>query len=158
MRIALRILILCCSFLVSCKKDDIILSDGDYLIFGHFYGMCQGEQCIEIFRLESTQLLEDSRDQYPSHSSFYDADFTILLDAKKFDAVKDLTDFIPAQLLNQPNGTIGQPDAGDWGGLYIEYKKDGVRRFWLLDKMESNVPADFHEFINKVEEKIDLLQ
>lgn len=145
-------------FLSSCNKKCDHLSADDYLVFGHFYGMCQGEACIEIFRLEDKRLLEDSRDEYPSHSNFYNADFSRVLSTQQFDDVKDLTDFFPTDLLSESNHTIGQPDAGDWGGLYIEYQKDGERYFWILDKMKSNVPSKYHEFIDKVEAKIALLQ
>jgi hypothetical protein len=60
----------------------------------------------------------------------------------------------PTDLLYETSTIIGQPDAGDWGGLYIEYSFDGVRKFWLLDKMTSNVPARYHDFIDDVNEKI----
>lgn len=36
-------------FLISCKKDnEVNLSKTDYIIFGHFYGECIGEQCVKI--------------------------------------------------------------------------------------------------------------
>ena len=48
--------------LTSCEKDDNLeLSTSDYIIFGHFYGKCVGEQCIEIFRLENEKLFEDTK-------------------------------------------------------------------------------------------------
>jgi hypothetical protein len=33
-----------------------------------------------------------------------------------------------------------------------------VRRYWLIDQMKSNVPVQYHEFIDKVNEKVNLLQ
>jgi len=60
-------------------------------------------------------------------------------------------------LLDDHDTIIGQPDAGDWGGLYIEYNKDAVRRYWLLDQMKSNVPEYLYDFIDKVNEKIALI-
>jgi len=141
----------------SCRKDNIVLSSSDYLIFGHFYGECFGEECIEIFRLEQNQLLEDTKDVYPNSTSFYNGNY-ILLPQQKFDYAKDLINFFPSDLLTEPNTVIGQPDAGDWGGLYIEYNIDGTRKFWLLDQMKSNVPSKYHNFIDKVNEKITLIQ
>jgi hypothetical protein len=61
--------------LTSCKKDNIKLSSSDYIIFGHFYGMCTGEQYFEIFRLEKDKLFEDTKDQYPSRIDFYDGNY-----------------------------------------------------------------------------------
>ena len=144
--------------LISCKKEDNIeLSKSDYIIFGHFYGECFGEQCVEIFRLEQDKLFEDTKDKYPSRNSFYEGNY-FLLSQQKFNDTKDLNDSFPADLLNETNTVIGQPDAGDWGGLYIEYNFNGIRKFWLLDQMTTNVPTKYHNFIDKVNEKISLLK
>jgi hypothetical protein len=145
----------------SCKKgnnvEPIILSESDYLMFGHFYGECGGANCIRIFRLESNQLLEDTRDIYPSSNNFYDGNF-VLLSQQRLNIAKDLVNDFPMDLLNEPKNVIGQPDAGDWGGLYIEYNYKGVRKFWLLDQMKSNVPTKYHNFIDKINDKIRLLR
>ena len=143
--------------LTSCnKEDEIKLSDGDYLVFGHFYGECMGEACVEIFKLEDSRLLEDSKDIYPGQSNFYEGNY-YELSKENYEQVKDIIDFFPENLLNENELVIGQPDAGDWGGLYIEYNYKGVRKFWLLDQMKSNVPNYLHEFIDEVNEKIDLI-
>lgn len=42
----------------SCKKDTIAQSNLDYIIFGHFYGECSGERCIENFKLEKDKIFE----------------------------------------------------------------------------------------------------
>lgn len=146
-------------FMVSCdeKADGIKLSDSGYLVFGHFYGMCQGERCIEIFRLEEDKLLEDTKDEYPSRNDFYVGNF-VELSRQKFDKTKDLTNYFPTSLLTETDTVIGMPDAGDWGGLYVEYNFNGVRKFWVLDQMTSNVPTKYHTFIDKVNEKITQLQ
>jgi len=141
----------------SCKKDNVILSTSDYIVFGHFYGECGGEQCIEIFRLEQNKLLEDTRDIYPNSTSFYNGNYN-LLTQQKFNDAKDLLLFFPNDLLIETNTVIGEPDAGDWGGLYIEYNYNGTRKFWLLDQKKSNVPSKYHNFIDKVNEKIKLIQ
>jgi hypothetical protein len=116
-----------------------------------------GEQCVEIFRLEKEKLCEDTKDQYPNSNDFYSGNY-VQLSQQKFDATKDLTNCFPTDLLNETDIVIGQPDAGDWGGLYIEYNFNGVRKFWLLDQNKSNVPTKYHDFIDKVNEKIELLQ
>lgn len=133
------------------------LSASEYLIFGHFYGMCMGETCVEIYRLEKDQLLEDTRDRYPATTGFYNGSYE-RLSQKKFDDCKDLISYFPVSLLSEPGNVIGQPDAGDWGGLYIEYNFNGLRKFWLLDQMKTNVPVKYHAFIDKVNEKITLLK
>ncbi len=142
---------------VSCKKETSTANSSDYLIFGHFYGMCGGEQCVEIFKLDNCRLYEDSRDIYPNRDTFYVGAYSQLSN-QQFNAVEDLMDFFPQDLLNESDTVIGMPDAGDWGGFYIEYNFNGTRRFWILDKMKTNVPSQYHAFIDKLNEKISLLQ
>ena len=143
--------------LTSCEKDDLELSNSDYIIFGHFYGECIGEQCVEIFRLEKDKLFEDTKDRYPNSADFYMGNW-IQLSQQKFNDTEDLISWFPTDLLNETSTVIGQPDAGDWGGLYVEYNANGIRKFWLLDQKKSNVPTKFHDFIDRVNEKITLLQ
>ena len=144
----------------SCKKEKIgsklVLLESDYLVFGHFYGECFGANCISIFKLENSRLLEDTKDTYPTSNNFYVGSYN-QLSQEKFNAAKDLVDDFPTDLLNESKNVIGQPDAGDWGGIYVEYYHNGVHRFWLLDKMKSNVPIKYHNFIDKVNAKIKLL-
>jgi hypothetical protein len=143
--------------LFGCKKDHLLNDSNDYLIFGHFFGECGGPNCIEIFKLSHTELMEDTLDHYPSSTDFYEGQY-VLLSQSKFDQTKDLTTFFPTPLLNETTKVIGQPDAGDWGGLYIEYHINGIRKFWLIDLMKTNVPANYYAFIDKVTEKIAQLQ
>lgn len=144
---------------ISCKQHNgtAPTAETEYLIFGHFYGFCHGEQCIEIFKLSATQVLEDTTDVYPSSSDFYNGKF-IALSQAKFDSVQTIVNFFPTDLLSEPNTVIGQPDAGDGGGLYIEYNYNGTRKFWLLDKMKNNVPTKYHEFIDEVNRRVEMLQ
>ena len=139
--------------LTSCKKQ---ANEKDYLIFGHFYGECLGENCVEIFKLESDRILEDENDNYPKQETYYIGNFSEL-DKLKFEEIKDLLGFFPRDLLNESSSVIGQPDAGDWGGIYIEYNFNSVREFWLIDQMQSHIPTYLHEFVDKTNEKIELI-
>lgn len=138
------------------KEEDEVKLETDYLIFGHFFGLCAGETCVEIFKLEASQLYEDSNDNYPGSTDFYDADFSTL-PSSIFEEVEDLEGFFPTALLDETDTVIGQPDAGDWGGLYIEYKAGDLRKFWLLDLNTNNVPETYHDFINAVQSKIQFI-
>lgn len=143
--------------LISCHADEAGLSKSGYIIFGHFYGECSGERCVEIFRLEQERLFEDTKDEYPNGGAFYEGNY-VQLSQQKFESTKDLIGAFPTDLLYEKNTVLGQPDAGDWGGLYIEYNFNGVRKFWLVDQMKSNVPAKYHNFMAEVNEKITQLQ
>lgn len=145
------------AILMSCEEDNETKpSESEYLIFGHFYGFCEGEACIEIYKLENDRLSEDTNDNYPTSTHYYDGNYTELSDSK-FNLVKDLPDFIPAELLNNNDKIIGGPDAADGGGIYIEYYRDGVKQSWLIDNEKSNVPDYLHGFIDEVHERISLI-
>lgn len=155
-----KLVLLLCIFtlaLTACKKNSLQLSDSDYLVFGHFYGECNGDKCIQIYRLEKNQLLQDTKHSYPSSANFYAANY-IPLSQQKWVIAEDLIDYFPTDLLTEPKNVIGQPDAGDWGGLYVEYNFNGTKKFWLIDKMKSNVPNKYWNFIDKINEKIMQLQ
>lgn len=139
--------------LFSCQKDSSAVS---YLIFGHFYGECWGEQCVEIFRLKDGQLSEDRNDDYPSGSSRYEGNYR-RLSHSLYKKVQDLYAQVPIDLLKEERTIIGQPDAGDWGGLYIEYAGDDQRRFWLLDQKKDNIPNDLWGFVDLVSAKIKII-
>ena len=145
------------AIIISCKDEhETIVTPGD-MIFGHFYGECIGEACIEIFKLETDSLMEDTLDTYPSAHDFYQGSY-ILLSDDKHTIAKKLLNYFPLDLLDEKDTVIGSPDAADGGGLYIEYNFGNIRKFWLLDQMKSNVPEKYHEFIDKVNETIVMIQ
>ncbi len=146
------------SIMFGCKKEEITPANTEnYLVFGHFFGFCFGEKCIEIFKVSDIEVSEDSLDKYPQRDTFYKGNFKTLSN-DKFLAVKDISNTFPTALLSEKDTVIGMPDAGDWGGFYIEYKKDGVHKFWILDKLKTNVPEKYHAFMKQMEDKITILQ
>lgn len=147
------LILLAVIFSLGCSsKNDVPVYNGDYLIFGHFYGFCLGETCIETFKLTSDTLYEDTNDQY-THESF---NFEVM-DDTKFEAVKDLADAFPTKLLEEKEATFGCPDCADGGGLYIEYSRNGTVKSWRIDQIKGNVPSYLHSFMDKVNEKISLI-
>ncbi|MFD0990208.1 hypothetical protein ACFQ1R_08880 [Mariniflexile jejuense] len=140
-------------FLVACSSNDSInLDNDDYLIFGHFYGFCIGESCIETFKLTNNKLYEDSIDNYASEPF----DFEVL-NNEKFEQVKDLIDAFPTKLLKEKEAILGCPDCADGGGIFIEYSKNGVVKRWKIDQMKYNVPEYLHAFMDAVNGKIALI-
>lgn len=146
------LLLLC----ASCAYLDLDPAESDYVVFGTFAGFCQGERCIEIYKLTSRKLYEDRRDKYPLPDKPYDGDFQ-LLSKDYFEKVKAFPSDVPAQLLNTPNGVIGQPDAGDWGGYYFEISKNGKKQFWLIDTMQANLPEYLRPFATEIQNYIALI-
>ena len=66
-------------------------------------------------------------------------------------------DFFPSQLLNEKKTTIGCPDCADGGGLFIQYSENGNVKSWRIDQEKDNVPHYLHNLIDKVNEKIKII-
>ena len=144
----------------SVAKDEYAgTGEFEYMVFGHFYGECAGEGCVEIFRLDGEGLYEDSTDVYPNALSPYNGKYYSLPE-EKFELVKDLIYEFPQELYAEPQIIIGVPDGGDWGGVYVEMKyknEPGLTGFWLLDQNEANMPQVYNEFVDKINDKIVLI-
>ncbi len=148
-KIILRFLTI--AVLLSCNNDynEIEINEKNFLIFGHFYGECIGEVCVETFKLTNKSLYEDTIDDYNGQNMEFAE-----LGNEKFVEVKNLTDFFPIQLLNQNETDFGCPDCADGGGLFIQYSENGNLNSWRIDQDKSNVPEYLHQFMDKVNEKI----
>ncbi|QNH63099.1 hypothetical protein [Hymenobacter sediminicola] len=147
------------SLATSCKKDaDSASHETSELVFGQFYGFCAGERCIEIYRLntDAGTLEEDTADRYPHLAQAYTGQY-IPLAASYYAQVRDLPQLIPAQLLQQPDGTIGTPDAADGGGYYVSLFDNGTRRFWLIDTQKNNIPDALHPLVDTLRVRIQRL-
>jgi hypothetical protein len=140
--------------LISCNNNDdsIEINEQNFLIFGHFYGKCIGEGCVETFKLTDKKLFEDTIDDYIGQNFEF-----IELENDKFEKVKNLVDFFPNQLLNKSETVFGCPDCADGGGLFIQYSESGNLKSWRIDQSKNNVPTYLHNFIDKVNEKIGLI-
>ncbi len=141
--------------LFACNKDDdseININEQNFLIFGHFYGECFGEGCVETFKLTDKSLYEDTIDDYNGQNMEF-----VELENETFEQVKNIMDFFPNQLLNQNETVFGCPDCADGGGLFIQYSENGNKKSWRIDQVKDNVPTYLHNFIDKVNEKIELI-
>jgi len=153
------ILTAACLFISCDKTDDPVdptaeNGTGDTLIFGHYFGECLGESCVEIFRLTATDLAEDRKDTYAGAGDF---DFETL-SQDKFELVKNLISEIPEELIAEEDQTFGCPDCGDWGGNYISWISSGETQTWNIDMVQESIPDYLHDFMDSVNEKIQLLR
>jgi len=136
------------------KDEEGDLSTDDYLIFGHYHGFCSGETCIETFQIEDNSLYEDTKDKYWTLDDF---DF-VALSVDQYKKVKDIIDHIPSQLWNEPNEKVfGCPDCYDQGGYMVQQKKNGTVRSWILDSNPNDVPEYLHDFMQKINDAIILI-
>ena len=145
-------LLMLCSLLNCTATDNTEINKNDYIIFGHFHGKCVGKSCIENYKLTSDTLYEDLKNDY-SHTEY---EF-VALNNDTFNQVKNLLDFFPSKLLNEKESVLGCPDCADQGGIYIELSKEGVVKSWRIDSQKEAVPSYLHNFMDKVNEKIVLI-
>jgi hypothetical protein len=147
------------STLTACQQADVSPLSANTFTFGSFYGECAGESCIEIFRLDLTQqtLEEDVADTYPSFTAPYQGRYVPRSQAA-YQRALPLRPLLPTQLLDNPATVIGQPDAGDWGGYYVEVTQNGTRRFWLIDTQKANIPPYLHAFTDSLRTHIQALK
>jgi hypothetical protein len=148
--------------LASCDRERVAPAEeqtNDYLVFGRYAGMCRGEHCIDIFKINKSakQLFEDTKDSYPRADQPYDGTYE-RRSQTLYEQVQTLPDQVPAQLLTQPVGIVGQPDFADGGGYYVEVSDNGQRKFWLIDTQKSNIPSYLHPFVDELATKISRLQ
>lgn len=139
---------------ISCNNvdDSIEIIENNYLIFGHFYGECVGEGCIETYKLTNEKLFEDITDDYSGQNLEF-----VELENDLFLEVNDLVDFFPNQLLDETETIIGCPDCADGGGLFIQYSDNEDIMAWRIDQNKNNVPTYLHDFMDKVNEKIQII-
>jgi hypothetical protein len=152
--IGICFLLLITGFL-SCneQEDDVSFEPKGTLIFGHFYGLCIGETCIETFKLEGAKLFEDTLDQYFGNTYSF-----IELSNVQYLNVENLKSKIPSQLLASPDETFGCPDCADGGGFFVHYQDAGSTKSWRIDMNKDNVPKYLHDFMDELSSKIALLQ
>lgn len=139
----------------ACREDGgIDLEEDEYLIFGHYYGFCVGEECVETFKLTNEKLYEDISDSYAGQGTFQFQE----LRADQFELVKDLINDFPEKLLDEESQTFGCPDCADQGGLYISFKDRGKEaKFWKIDQDKNQVPTNLHVFMDEVNQKIAII-
>lgn len=122
----------------------------DYIIFGSFYGMCVGDDCVANFKLTDDDLYKDQNDSYAGMKDFSFKK----LSAEKFEVAKDLYSKIPSKLLSSESQTFGCPDCADQGGIYLAISRDGSVKEWKIDQDKDNIPGYLHDFVDEVNAKI----
>ena len=161
-KLHLLILIITTVLLSSCEKEKEIIEDEiedtiedtDYIVFGHFYNLCSGETCHEYFKLTEDKLYEDSLDNFFGNGPF---DY-VELSSEDFDLVIDIVNYFPSELLNEEAEYFGCPDCWDQGGFLIQHCENGILKTWKIDRQRDEVPEYLYDFLDKIDEKIDLLE
>lgn len=143
--------------LASCASSD---ESGDIdqevtLLFGYYKGLVPGGDLSDIYLLNSSNLYLDSLGNYPSNG-FYEGEYTEM-DNSDFQIAQDLISFFPSELFDEFENYVGCPDCADQGGIYVEYERGDQHSFWNIDNQKDALPEYLHEFVDKISEKVILL-
>ncbi len=142
--------------LASCQDTQLVDSEAEFIVFGHFNGYCAGEACVDFYKVTGDDLLESNIDDY-TENGFYPFNDFYALSADKFNQVKDLGDYMPQQLWLEFDTHIGQADVSDVGSLYFEIKKGAEHRYWVFENGDFDMPQVYSEFMYKIREKITII-
>lgn len=144
-------------FFLACNtdNDEVELKYlSDHIVFGHFYGLCKGETCIETFKINHFALFEDTLDNYQIFDNFS----FVSLPVQKYLLVRDKFRKIPDLLWKEPDKKIfGCPDCYDQGGLFVQQSKSDTIRSWILDNNPHDVPEYLHDFMQNIKDAIILI-
>ncbi|HQP03355.1 MAG: hypothetical protein KBB11_02475 [Bacteroidales bacterium] len=135
------------SLSTSCDSDnDTQLNNGDYIIFGHYYGECIGNNCVLNYKLTADKLYEDTNHNYAGNGEF---SFTEMSN-ESYIRVKHILSLLPDELLQSDSQTFGCPDCADQGGMLIQLRKDGSTKTWRIDQDEAALPEYLHTVIDTI--------
>lgn len=139
----------------SCTIDQQVKYHYDYLVFGKYYGECIGENCVNIYKIADNKLFKDTAEILPTWVHPYQASCYAELPDSLYRISEQLLGSIPDNFLADTTIVYGQPDAGDWGGYYVEAKYDNKVRYFLLDTKKENIPKALNGFQDELESIID---
>ena len=148
----LTLILVSAGFLLGCDKEEVNIS-ARYLVFGHSYGKCVGEECLEVFKLTQDSLYEDLEDNFFTGG----AKFVALSKTKHTLALPLLTSY-PEELRDEVNRTFGCPGCHDQASIIIQYFDGEKLQKFVVDEDKNMVPVFLHTYIDKIQKTIGLLK
>lgn len=126
----------------------------EFIVFGHFITPnCFGNDvCVEIFKLESGSLLEDSNDNVPDGSVAYTGNYNQKLSQSDYDQIETIfRNNLPDELLTQNSGGIGGFQEWNTNYFYFEYKTATEYKYWILDgSFDGSLGTTLQAFITQL--------
>lgn len=161
--------LMCCVLLLSvflwsrCSEEETAngLKIENYLTFGTYYGECQ-ENCVEIYYLRPDEKLLYKADEpkypvYEADSFPYGMHFTAVSQAQ-YELSKGLITQIPENLFAETALVIGEPDAMDQGGIYVETVHRNMMHKYYIDTNKEAIPRYLHPFVDEVLRTVSALR
>ncbi|MGB0896054.1 MAG: hypothetical protein ACPGU9_05905 [Flavobacteriaceae bacterium] len=139
------------------ENSEVRVARGITLVFGRYYGKCQGNACVELFMLQENTLREDNYDDLPVLGEFYSGNFIGFKGSEQVKIESLLSDFPQDMLYDSKSiyNTIGQPDNGDWGALYLEYHDVDIHKQFLIDIKQDNIPKAYRNYMELINATVD---
>lgn len=157
MKKALYLLPLLMLSLCACNDIETPNKDADYVIFGRYAGFCQGD-CFSVFRVNSTNLVEDETSEYFTGDNYQFQPGRVLSDTH-YGLAKLLLTKIPAELLLTDKTIFGCPDCADQGGFYLSFSIGGeVKSIRLDTRATDDQSEDVLHFKGQLSEVIEAIR
>ncbi|OEK05021.1 hypothetical protein [Roseivirga misakiensis] len=118
-----------------CENENLPI-DSEYLLFGNFYGHCQGD-CFNAFQVDNEKVQSDDAD---GHFTFdqYQFESTRTLDKSAFSEARSLLKQIPSELITSEIESYGCPDCADQGGYFMIFETDNEKQMIIIDTADTN--------------------
>jgi hypothetical protein len=162
----MRAVLLCASFLsfISCNKEDEVKSDDvypEFVVFGQIItpASCfSSETCVEVFKIQTGSLKEDSNDDIPNGEEPYNGNFDQTLSKEDYRNIESLfRNEIPKVLLDTPSGDIGSISDGDFVYTYFEYKTKDTHKFWKINTSSLALQnAEIQAFSARIQQAVNI--
>ncbi len=147
------------SFLSCKEKEEIKSTDTEvfpeFIAFGRFQssGCGSSEQCVELFKMESGSLKEDSNENIPQITGPYVGNYSQELSQSDYEQIEAIfKNNIPDELLQHPSGLVGTPQEWYVNFFYFEYKTATRHDYWVIDgSFDGNLGAVLQTFITDLQ-------
>lgn len=141
------------------KARTSVNTEPKIVVFGRYYGRCIGNNCVEIYRFDGSNIYEDINEKRPGHDDFFEGNFKHLVELDVRLNLFKLVNELPYEHLTSLRGNIvGDPGAYGQGVYYLEYQDTFIRKFWIIDTDKSNTPKEIHPYTDLLGEMIDIIE
>lgn len=132
----------------------------EFIVFGRFQSTGCGnfDSCVELFRMETGSLREDTVDNIPQAGVPYMGNYSLELSASDYNLVQELfKEKIPSELLALPNGLVGTAQPWTTNFYYFEYKTATQHGYWVIDgSFDGNLGAVIQTFISDIQNAVNI--
>lgn len=152
-----------CISTIGCTKTNEEKDDKDYaeaIVFGRFIspGCFDSEFCVEIFKMDKNGLKEDTNDNFPDNSGYYNGNFAIALSQSDYSSIESLLrSNIPDELLQLNSGYVGSFPSWNTNNYYFEYKSSSIHKYWIIDgSFDGSLGSTLQNFIQQIQESVNI--